>query len=155
MDNSKNINVLYVDDEIRSLEGFVANFRRCYTIFTATSAIEARKILESHEIHVLISDQKMPETSGTQLLEEAVNNYPNQSRILLSAYANNEAVKSAFQRGLIFKHMLKPYVPEELKEAINSAFELYTLKQIKETLYLEWLKTQNDIQLLEKNSHHP
>ena len=145
------IHVLYVDDEIRSLEGFKANFRHYYTVFTATSAKEARVILDNNEIHVLVCDQKMPETLGTQLLEEAVKNYPLQTRILLTAYSDSEAIINAFQRGLIFRYMLKPYVPDELKALIDSAFELYTLKQTKDLLYVEWLKTQEELAILKKN----
>ncbi len=149
--NNLSINVLYVDDEARSLEGFKANFRRYYTIFTAMSAKEARVILDNNEIHVLISDQKMPETLGTQLLEEAVKNYPEQTRILLTAYSDSEAIIQAFQRGLIFRYMLKPYIPDELKNLIDSAFELFRLKQTKDILYKEWIKTQDELTLLKKN----
>ena len=149
--NNLSINVLYVDDEARSLEGFKANFRRYYTIFTAMSAKEARVILDNNEIHVLISDQKMPETLGTQLLEEAVKIYPEQTRILLTAYSDSEAIIQAFQRGLIFRYMLKPYIPDELKNLIDSAFELFRLKQTKDILYKEWIKTQDELTLLKKN----
>lgn len=150
MDKSKNINVLYVDDEIRSLEGFKANFRRLYNIYVANSAKEARKILETTEIQVLVSDHKMPETSGTQLIEESVNKYPHQTRILLTAYADKEAIMSAMNRGLIFRHVLKPYIPEELKQIIDLAYQYYQLKKTKESLYHEWLDTQQQLKILEK-----
>ena len=144
----ENINVLYVDDELNNLEAFKANFRHFYNVFTAESADSARTILVSHEIHVLITDQKMPVTAGTQLLEQAIKVYPQQTRILLTAYAENDAIIDAFQRGLIFKYVLKPYSPEALKEIIDSAYEVYTLKQIKEQLYREWLKTREELNLL-------
>ncbi|MES2679563.1 MAG: response regulator [Bacteroidota bacterium] len=141
-------NVLYVDDEGNNLEVFKGNFRRHYNVFTAGSADEARIILSTREIHVLITDQKMPVTIGTQLLEEAIKVYPQQTRILLTAYAESEAILDAFQRGLIFKYVLKPYVPEKLKEIIDSAYKVYQLKQIKEQLYREWVRTQEELNLL-------
>lgn len=143
-----NINVLYVDDEIHNLESFRANFRRHYNVYTALSAAEARQKLSEIEIHVLIADQKMPMTAGTCLLEEAIRAYPVQTRILLTAYAENEAIIDAFQRGLIFKYALKPYAPESLKDIIDEAYELYSLKQVKEQLYKEWVKTNEELNLL-------
>jgi response regulator RpfG family c-di-GMP phosphodiesterase len=140
----QNAQVLYVDDQVNNLEGFKANFRRSYNVFTAVSAEEARKILSENEIHVLIVDQKMPETLGTELLEEAIKAFPIQVRILLSAYTDREAIVDAFQKGLISKYMLKPYNPEDLKELIDSCYDVYTIKRIKEDLYLDWIKNQGE-----------
>jgi response regulator RpfG family c-di-GMP phosphodiesterase len=148
----KDIRVLYVDDEVSNLTGFRANFRRHYTVFTASSAKEAEEILAANEIHVLITDQKMPETVGTQLLESAVIKYPDQTRILLTAYADNEAIIDAFQKGLMYRYILKPYKPDELKEVIDLSYEIYSLRRIKEALYKEWIKTQEDISLLQKKN---
>lgn len=140
----QNAQVLYVDDQVNNLEGFKANFRRSYNVFTAVSAEEARKILSENEIHVLIVDQKMPETLGTELLEEAIKAFPIQVRILLSAYTDREAIVDAFQKGLISKYMLKPYNPEDLKELIDSCYDVYAIKRIKEDLYLDWIKNQGE-----------
>jgi len=145
---TKIIQVLYVDDQLNNIEGFRANFRRSYSVFTATSADEARKILAENEIHVLIADQKMPDTLGTQLLEESIKEYPSQLRILLTGYHDTEAILDAFQRGLIYKYVFKPYRPEELKVLIDKAYEIYALRRIKENLYKEWIKTQEELMLL-------
>jgi response regulator RpfG family c-di-GMP phosphodiesterase len=145
---SKEINVLYVDDEINNLEGFKAQFRRNYNVFTAISAEKARLILESNDIHILITDQKMPVTVGTELLEQAVKNYPQQIRILLSAFAETTDVINAFQTGLIYKYVLKPYSPEALMEIIDDAYKVYRLRSIKDLLYKEWLKTQEALEFL-------
>ena len=100
---TQNMNVLYVDDEVNNLIGFKANFRRYYNIFTASSAKEAEEILADNEIHVLITDQKMPETLGTELLERAITKYPDQVRILLSAQTDAVTVIDAFQKGLLLR----------------------------------------------------
>ncbi len=147
---TQNINVLYVDDEVNNLVGFKANFRRHYNIFTAISAKEAELVLAANEIHVLITDQKMPETHGTELLENAVVKYPDQARVLLSAYADSVTVIDAFQKGLLLRFVLKPYNPDELKKIIDSSYEVYTLNKIKSSLYKEWVKTQEEIELLKK-----
>lgn len=147
---NKSISVLYVDDELNNLEGFRANYRRYYTIFTALSAKEAKAILSEHEIHILICDQKMPETTGTQLLEQAVQAYPQQTRILLTAYFDDKAIMGAFQKGLIFNYMFKPYKFGELKNLIDKAYEVYQLKQMKDSLFNEWLRTNESLSLLKQ-----
>lgn len=152
MRNGKIINVLYVDDELNNLEGFKANFRRYYNVFTALSAEDAKLILAETEIHVLITDQRMPVTSGTQMLEQVINEYPLQTRILLTAYAENEAILDAFQRGLIYKYVIKPYNQEDLKQLIEHAYEVYSLKILKETLYEELLSTIEELISPPKNS---
>ena len=84
----KTINVLYVDDEVNNLEAFRATFRRDFNVFTAISAKEAEGILDAeNDIHILITDQRMPLKSGTELLAESVRKYPYQIRILLTAHA--------------------------------------------------------------------
>lgn len=126
------VSVLYVDDEAQNLEVFLATFRRHFKIFIAASAEEGMKILGKEEIHVLITDQRMPGTSGTQLLANAVNQYPNQVRILLTAYTDIEAIIDAVNNGLIFKYVKKPWDETVLKSAIEEAHAHYA--------YLEGLR---------------
>ena len=61
-------NILYVDDEPHNLSAFAATFRRMYKVFTAESAEEGRKILDSEDIQVIITDQRMPKTTGVEFL---------------------------------------------------------------------------------------
>ncbi|MFN5621258.1 MAG: response regulator, partial [Flavobacteriales bacterium] len=60
----KPYSILYLDDEEQNLLSFQALFRRTYNVYTTTSAHEAVEILNSHEIQVIFSDQKMPDVSG-------------------------------------------------------------------------------------------
>ncbi len=152
MQENKEIRVLFVDDEAANLNGFKANFRRHYTVFTAFSAAEARKIIAENEIHVLITDQKMPETLGTELLEAMVKEYPHQERIMLTAYSDSQAILDAFQKGQIYRYVLKPYDPEELKKLIDEAYKLYTLKRVKEKLFEEWKKNNDELNRLGSRS---
>jgi two-component system, response regulator PhcR len=148
------IRVLYVDDELNNLEAFKAAFRREFEIFTAISAVEASRILKDETIHVLICDQRMPETTGTQLLADAVKKYPDQVRILLTAYSDIEALIEAVNYGLIFKYLKKPWDENELRESIASAYEhflyLDELKNAAETLRELLKKRQNEINLRHK-----
>jgi response regulator RpfG family c-di-GMP phosphodiesterase len=144
------INVLYVDDERINLEGFKANYRRDYNVFTAVSASEALNLLGSNNIHVLITDQKMPDTQGTELLAMAAKVYPQQTRIMLTAYADTESILSAFHDGDIFRYVLKPYDPDKLKKTIDEAYEFYKLKKVKDELYQDWIRTQQELAQLMK-----
>jgi DNA-binding NtrC family response regulator len=137
--------VLYVDDEFHNLAAFKANFRHYYKIFVAISALEARQILLEQEIHIIITDQKMPGETGVQLLETAVKEHPLPTRIILSAHSDKDAIIEAVNKGLIFKYLLKPFDPDELKRIIDDAFEVYFLKKIKEELYKEWLQSNDDL----------
>jgi DNA-binding NtrC family response regulator len=150
----QNVNILYVDDEMGNLTGFTAFFRRYYTVFTAISAKEAKVILSKNEIHVLITDQRMPETVGTKLLELCMREYPEPTRILLTGYADNETIIDAFQKGLMCKYILKPYNADELKEVIDASYKVYKLNRIKEGLYKEWVKMQGKVTILKNKNEH-
>lgn len=137
------INVLYVDDEIHNLDPFKAVFRRYFNVFIALSAKEAELILAKNNIHVLITDQRMPETLGTELLAEAVIKYPAQTRILLSAYTDPEAIIDAINRGQIFKYLQKPWNEAELRKAIEKGYEMFIWKN-------EKIKASEDIKRSEE-----
>lgn len=129
MTNTKAINVLYVDDEANNLQSFAAAFRRDFTVFTALSAKDAELILSSNDIHVLITDQRMPVKTGTELLAEAVKKNPDQIRILLTGYTDIEALIDAINNGHIFKYLQKPWNEDELKTAIQDGYKLFDLKR--------------------------
>jgi response regulator RpfG family c-di-GMP phosphodiesterase len=123
------INVLYVDDEENNLIAFKANFRRFFNIHTAISAKDAFEILKTNSIHVLITDQRMPETLGTELLAQAVKDFPDQTRILLTGYSDIEALKDAVNRGQIFRYLQKPWNTDDLKKTIEDSFMVYQFKK--------------------------
>ncbi|MCJ8208938.1 response regulator [Mucilaginibacter sp. RS28] len=121
--------VLYVDDEINNLNSFKAAFRRDFTIFTAQSAREGRKILDNNEIGVIITDQRMPTVTGIEFLESILPVYPDTIRILLTGFADINAVMDAINRGQVYKYLVKPWQNEELKMYIQNAMEIYHLRK--------------------------
>jgi response regulator RpfG family c-di-GMP phosphodiesterase len=126
MREKNDINVLYVDDEIKNLESFKAAFRREFNVFTALSANEAESILETNnEIHVIVSDQRMPGKLGTEFLEQAVSNYPNQTGILLTAFCDDEEVLEAEKKKYIYRAVEKPWEVNILKEYIEEGYDIY------------------------------
>jgi two-component system sensor histidine kinase/response regulator len=126
------IKVLYIDDEVNNLNAFKAAFRQFYNISIAQSAKEGLSILESNEIHVIIADQRMPETTGVDFFESIIKQFPDPIRILLTGYADIEAVIGAINKGQVYRYIKKPWDDFELKMNIENAFEIYyTRKELK------------------------
>lgn len=123
------VGVLYVDDEINNLNSFKATFRRDFEVFTAISAKEGRKILDTNEIGVIITDHRMPVMTGIEFLESIINIYPDTIRILLTGFADINAVMDAINRGQVYKYIVKPWQNDELKMYISNAMEIYKLRR--------------------------
>jgi response regulator RpfG family c-di-GMP phosphodiesterase len=144
--DSKTINVLYVDDLVNNLTSFRAAFRRYFTVFTANSAKEAEAILnKKSDIHVLITDQRMPTKLGTELLADAVKKYPNQIRILLTAFITDDIIKEAENRGQLFGSMEKPWDETLLKELIIAGYDVYYQKILQQQRVLKLKQMDKEI----------
>jgi response regulator RpfG family c-di-GMP phosphodiesterase len=148
MSENIQINVLYVDDEENNLLAFKASFRRFFNVFTAISADEGKKILAENEIHVLITDQRMPGTLGTELLAQAVKDYPDQIRILLTGFSDIEAIKDAINRGQIYHYLQKPWNDADLQKTISEAFQVYHLKKKQQELSAQLLQTNEQLEFM-------
>ncbi|HEY2581416.1 MAG TPA: response regulator [Mucilaginibacter sp.] len=122
------ITVLYVDDEQNNLFSFKATFRIKYNVLTALSGDLALKILNEKRVHVVITDQRMPEMTGVEFLEIVLEKYPDPMRVLLTGYADMSAVVDAVNKGKIFHYLAKPWNEEELDLTINRAYEKYLEK---------------------------
>ena len=128
MDENK-ISILYVDDEENNLVSFKATFRVKYKVFTATSGVEALEILAKNVIHVIITDQRMPNMTGVEFLEKVIVKYTNPIRILLTGYTDMAAIIDAVNKGKIFHYLTKPWKEEELTQTIERAYEIYVKKE--------------------------
>lgn len=120
--------ILIVDDEASILEALQRLLRKDYEIFTTVSAFEAFKLLQAHSFAVILSDQRMPEMSGVDLLEKAKLLQPLTTRILLTGYTDIEAVIEAINRGHIYRYIAKPWDPTELALTVKRAAENYHLR---------------------------
>ncbi|MCD2425660.1 hybrid sensor histidine kinase/response regulator [Niabella pedocola] len=119
------INVLYVDDEQQNLNSFKASFRSRYKIFTAVSVPVALEILEREEIHVLISDQRMPEISGVEFFKITKERFPHIPRVLLTGYTDIEVLAEAVNQGDIYRYITKPWNELELHNSVLNAYDHY------------------------------
>ena len=139
----KKIAVLYVDDEENNLFSFKAVFRVKYQVYTAINGDEALKILSEKPIEIIITDQRMPNMTGVEFLEKVIERFPDPMRLLLTGYADMNAVVDAVNKGKIFHYLSKPWNEEELDITINRAYEAYLQKEkLKEENKL--LGTSND-----------
>lgn len=125
---SNKISILYVDDEMNNLVSFKAVFRIKYNVLTAISGEEAIKLLRKNEVNIIITDQRMPQMTGVEFLESILEEFPDPIRILLTGYADMNAVIDAINKGKIFHYLTKPWNEDELDLAISRAYEVYKQK---------------------------
>ncbi len=121
--------ILYVDDEPHNLSAFAATFRRMYKVYTAESAEEGRKILNSEEIQVIITDQRMPKTTGVEFLASILEEHPDPIRMILTGYADIDAVIDAINKGQVYRYIQKPWQEDDLRINLDRAIELYNLRK--------------------------
>lgn len=136
--NNDKISILYVDDEENNLISFKATFRLKYKVFTALSGADAIKILEDNLIHVIITDQRMPNMTGVEFLEKVIEKFTDPIRILLTGYTDMSAVVDAINKGKIFHYLTKPWNEDELDKTIARAYDIFLerekIKQMNEKL---------------------
>lgn len=122
--------LLLVDDEDNITASLVRLLRQDgYQVLTANSARSALEILEKHTAGVVLTDQRMPEMSGVELLSQIKTLYPDTVRLVLSGYADLESVTEAVNRGAIYKYLTKPWDNEMLRANVHEAFRHYELTQ--------------------------
>lgn len=121
--------VLIVDDEQSILSAMRRLLRRePYEILTVTCGTEAIQVLEECPVHLLIVDQRMPGCSGTDLLREVRERWPETIRMILSGYSEVSSIIASVNDGAIYKFISKPWNDEELKLHVRRAIEQYDLE---------------------------
>ena len=114
--------ILIVDDEEAILETMAFTFEDDYDVLTATSARQALELLDaSGPIAAVITDQRMPEMTGVEFLARVCERHPNTTRIILTGYADGEAMVRAINEGHVYAYVTKPWEPEELKQLVRDA----------------------------------
>jgi signal transduction histidine kinase len=142
--------IMIVDDEVDVLESLRHLFHRTYKVLTAGSGDQAIETLRKQEIHLILSDQRMPGMSGDVFLSHARKIQPDAIRMLFTGYADIQAVINAVNEGHIFRYILKPWDAMELEGVIRQAAEQYDLLADRKRLIVELqeansrLKAAND-----------
>ncbi|MBC7381500.1 MAG: response regulator [Bacteroidia bacterium] len=120
------IKVLYVDDEENNLISFKAVYRLKYKVFTAISPMMALEILdENPDIHIVITDQRMPDITGVEFLKIILIKHPFPIRIMLTGFSDMKDTVDAVNYGKIFNYLTKPWDEVTLTETIENAVIKY------------------------------
>lgn len=123
--NEERGQVLVVDDEEQVLQSLRRLLRRDFDVHLARSAAEGYAILEQIPIQVIVSDQRMPDITGAEFFSRVKEAYPHAIRLMLTAYADLDAVISAVNDGNIYRYITKPWNPEELPAIVRDAYAHY------------------------------
>src|SRR5688572_12357657 len=134
--------ILVVDDEADVVKSVKDLLRLDYKVIGATSAAEALELLDKEQVHVVMTDQRMPGMTGVQFLAKLKAQYPNVIRLLFTGYADVRAVVDAINQGHVWRYITKPWDPEELAAIIREACERYDLVRERDEL-LAQLRGQN------------
>ncbi len=117
--------IMIVDDEPVNLRTLERVFRQIYHVVTAESGGEALSLLEQHDVALMISDQRMPEMTGIELMKRTVSLRPQMVKILLTGYTDVSALIEALNSGLVYRYLTKPWDNDELRLTVSRALEYF------------------------------
>lgn len=146
------INVLYIDDERHNLVAFKAAFRRFFNVFIAEAAEDGKPILDAENIHVILSDQRMPKMTGIEFFESIIKDHPDPIRILITGYTDISAVIDAINRGQVYKYLTKPWHEDEIKIYIEKAYEVYMLRKENKDLTTKLIDANGKLEFLARQA---
>jgi two-component system probable response regulator PhcQ len=137
----KKFAVLYVDDEPQPLVLFKQIFESVFTVLTASSVDEALGLIETNanSIGVVITDQRMPQKTGVNLLNRLRESHPGIIRILTTAYSDLQSAIEAVNQGAIYKYVVKPWEIDDLRVLLMRALEFFIVQQERDLLFREKL----------------
>jgi two-component system sensor histidine kinase/response regulator len=121
--------ILLVDDELDNLDALERVFRKKYCVLKASGAAEGLEILRQHTVQVIVSDQRMPKTSGVEFLRQSLVIQPDAMRLLLTGYTDIESLVEAINKGEIYRYMTKPWDATDLLVTVEKAVEKYFLRK--------------------------
>ena len=136
--------VLVVDDETGSQDAIRRTLEEDFKVLTASSADEARVLMERHELVVILCDQRMPGTTGVQFLKEVRERWPDVVRIIISGYTDAEDIIAGINDAGIYQYVLKPWMPDHLLDSVRGAVEARSLQLDMHRLDIE-LRTSTSV----------
>ncbi len=133
---------MYVDDEVNNLISFRATFRREYKILTAQDGQEGLKVLRENDVHLVLSDQRMPGMTGVEFLEKVNNEFPEPIRMIITGFSDIDAVIGSINKGGVYRYIAKPWDEREMRMTIENARQLFGLQEENIISQFETLKSQ-------------
>jgi signal transduction histidine kinase len=129
--------LLVVDDEPDLVQSVQDLLRFDYRVLGATRASEGLRIMQGEQVHIVMTDQRMPEMTGVELLRQVKETHPDAIRLLSTAYADLNAVIDAINQGSVYRYIAKPWEVEDLKTTLRQAYDYYRLKEERRSLVQE------------------
>src|SRR5882724_2518812 len=129
--------LLIVDDEPDLVQSVQDLLRFDYRVLGATRATEGLRIMQGERVHIVMSDQRMPEMTGVELLRQVKETHPDAIRLLSTAYADLNTVIDAINQGSVYRYIAKPWEVEDLKTTLRQAYDYYRLKEERRLLVEE------------------
>lgn len=117
--------LLVVDDEADVCDSVHDLLRREFRVLRATSAHDGFRLMQEEEVHIIMTDQRMPQVTGVELLAKVKTRNPMAIRLLFTGYADLESIISAINQGHVYHFLKKPWQPEELLSAVRTAAAEY------------------------------
>lgn len=152
MDSTPKHTILCVDDEKPILAALKRLLRReNFDLLTATSGEEGLNIMASRDVHLVISDHRMPQMSGISFLAKVRETYPDTIRILLTGYTEVDSIKASINEGHVYKFLLKPWNDDDLKQEIKKALERYDLLESNQALHLMVAAKNKELEQINKD----
>lgn len=125
------LKILYLDDEASNLIGFKATFRLRFNVYTAQNTAEAvNYLIQYPDIRIIFCDQRMPGKSGVEFFEEIRTLFPLPVRIMITAYADINAVIDAINKGNVYRYVRKPWREEEILKVVEEADKYYNTNSL-------------------------
>lgn len=121
--------LLFVDDEPDMLDTLRRAFRKEYDIVTAQGGVAAVDVLRTQPVDLVLSDQRMPDMTGDEVLKFAREHQPDAIRILLTGYSDIESIVRCVNDAGIYKYISKPWEPEMLRLTVVRALESLGLER--------------------------
>src|SRR3954447_26008747 len=117
--------LLIIDDEPNVCDSVHDLLRREFRVLKAHSAEEGYRLMQEEDVQIVMSDQRMPQITGVELLAKVKSKYPQAVRMLFTGFADLESIIAAINQGHIFGFLKKPWQPEELEGAVRQAAQEY------------------------------
>ena len=126
--------IAFIDDEERILRTLKMHFRDTHDVFTTTNPDALLEYVKQHDVQVVVSDQRMPQRLGVDVLKDVKEVSPHTVRILLTGYADLNAVVNSINEGEIYRYVAKPWDDTEIVNTVRDALEAATtgLRELEE-----------------------
>jgi class 3 adenylate cyclase len=138
--------VLLVDDEPRVLDSLEALLAMDYRVLRTERGDEALRLLDREPVAAIVSDQRMPSMTGTELLARSRDVSPDTARILLTAFTDADALMESINAANIYHFILKPWDPKELAHTVSRGVERYRLAREREQLLRDLAAKNADLE---------